>query len=207
MSEDEMLAKQLTMNLSQTTERTQSISSDTAYDLELISRIAAKEENALHELYLVYGQRLYTYALCLTSDHAQAEDVVQDTLEAVWRSAGSYRGDGRLIAWLLRIIHHTASKSLRHRLIPISEEMEDNLFAEEPQPEEQAQSNEQSRLIRQGLRQLSPEHRLVLELVFYQGLNLNEIAEVCHCPIGTVKSRLSYARQQLRGVMSRMEEI
>lgn len=202
-----MLARQLTMNLSQATERIQSISMDVAHDLELISRIAAKDEHALQELYLVYGQRLYTYALCLTSDHAQAEDVVQDTLETVWRSATSYRGDGRLIAWLLRIIHHIAIKSLRHRSIPISEEMEDNIFADEPQPEEQAQANEQSRLIRQGLRQLSPEHRMVLELVFYQGLSLNEIAEVCHCPIGTVKSRLSYARQQLRGVISRMEEL
>jgi RNA polymerase sigma-70 factor (ECF subfamily) len=207
MSEDKMLAKQLTMNLSQTTERTQSISTDVINDLELMTRVAAKEERALRELYLLYGQRMYAYALCLTSDHAQAEDVVQDTLEVVWKSAETYRGEGRLIAWLMRIVHHTAHKSLRHLSIPISEEMEDNLFADEPQPEEQTQSNEQSRLIRQGLRQLSPEHRMVLELVFYQGLSLKEIAEVCSCPIGTIKSRLSYARQQLRGVLSRMEEI
>ncbi|MEN6435569.1 MAG: sigma-70 family RNA polymerase sigma factor [Anaerolineaceae bacterium] len=202
-----MLAKQLTMNLSQTTRRTQSKSAELACDLELVRRIVAKEECALHELYTMYGQRLYSYALCLTADPALAEDVVQDTLEAVWHSAKSYRGEGRLIAWLMKIIHHTVSKSLRHRPMPISEEMESNLYADEPLPEDQTQSNEQTALIRQGLKKLSPEHRMVLELVFYQGLSLKEIADVCNCPVGTIKSRLSYARQQLRGVLSRMEEI
>jgi RNA polymerase sigma-70 factor (ECF subfamily) len=47
----------------------------------------------------------------------------------------------------------------------------------------------------------------VLELVFYQGLTLQEVAEVCNCPLGTVKSRLSYARRHLRGVLSRSEEV
>ena len=47
----------------------------------------------------------------------------------------------------------------------------------------------------------------MLELVFYQGLTLNEVAEVCSCPLGTVKSRLSYARRHLRGVLNRGEEV
>ncbi|MBK8421088.1 MAG: hypothetical protein IPL17_20185 [Anaerolineales bacterium] len=56
------------------------------------------------------------------------------------------------------------------------------------------------------MQSLSPEHRAVLELIFYQGLSLNEAAAVLKCPVGTVKSRLSYARQHLRGVLSRSEE-
>jgi RNA polymerase sigma-70 factor (ECF subfamily) len=46
-----------------------------------------------------------------------------------------------------------------------------------------------------------------LELIFYQGMSLNEAAEICGCPLGTIKSRLSYARQHLRGILSRTEEI
>jgi RNA polymerase sigma-70 factor (ECF subfamily) len=57
--------------------------------------------------------------------------------------------------------------------------------------------------VREALRHLSPEHREVLELVFYQGLSQKEIAQVCKCPLGTVKSRLNYARQQLRGILTR----
>jgi RNA polymerase sigma-70 factor (ECF subfamily) len=180
---------------------------DLQQDIELVRRIAVRDDTALRELYAAYGQRLYVYALRLTGDHAQAEDVVQDALVAVWRSAKSFRGDGRLLAWLLGIVHHTAVKSLRRRSIPISDEMEASLPATGPLPEETIQIGEQARRVQQGLQSLSPEHRAVLELIFYQSLSLKEAAEVCGCPVGTIKSRLSYAREQLRGVLIRAEEI
>ncbi|NMC78542.1 MAG: sigma-70 family RNA polymerase sigma factor [Chloroflexi bacterium] len=176
------------------------------HDLELMQRLAAGEEAALHELYAAYGQRLYAYALRLTDDPALAEDVVQEVLVVAWRTAAKYRGEGRLLAWLLGITHNHAFKALRHRPVPISDEMETTLPAAADPPEEQAQAGEQARWVRQGLKHLSPEHRSVLELVFYQGLSLEEVAQVCHCPLGTVKSRLSYARQQLRGVLSRRDK-
>jgi RNA polymerase sigma-70 factor (ECF subfamily) len=56
------------------------------------------------------------------------------------------------------------------------------------------------------MQSLSPEHRAVLDLVFYQALSLHEAAQVLNIPVGTVKSRLSYAREHLRGVLSRTEE-
>ncbi len=177
------------------------------HDLDLVQRIAAADEAALHELYTTYGQRLYAYALRLTGDPAEAEDVTQDALVVVWHSAGKFRSEGRLIAWLLGIVHHIAIKSLRHRSIPISEEMEAGLRSVDPAPEERVQASEQNEWIRQGLEKLSPEHRAVLELVFYQGLSLQETAQVCGCPVGTVKSRLSHARLQLRGVLSRTEDL
>ena len=179
---------------------------DLQQDIALVERIAAKDESALRELYAVYGQRLYAYALRLTEDPAQAEDVLQDTLVTVWHSAKKFRGEGRLLAWLLGIVHHTALKFLRHRPNSISEEMENSLPATDLLPEEQIQINEQSEWVRRGLHSLSSDHRVVLELVFYQGLSLEEIAQVCGCPVGTVKSRLSYARRQLRGVLSRTEK-
>lgn len=171
-------------------------------DLELTQRIAGRDEAALRELYAAYGQRLYAYALRLTGEPALADDVVQDTLVVVWRTAGRYQGRGRLIAWLLGIVHHTASKTWRRRSIFLSAEIEETLPALSASPEEQAQADERARLVRQGLQSLSPEQRAVLELVFYQGLSLAEVAQVCRCPLGTVKSRLSYARQRLRGILS-----
>jgi RNA polymerase sigma-70 factor (ECF subfamily) len=176
-------------------------------DLELIRRIAAREDAALRELYAAYGPRLYAYALRLTGDPAGAEDVVQDALVTTWKSAGRFRGEGRVLAWLLGIVHHTAMKSLRHRSQPISDEMEDQLPDAGPTPEEQAQASEQASILRRGLQSLSPEHRAVLELVFYQHLSLEEAATVCGCPLGTIKSRLSYARQHLRGLLSRTEDV
>ena len=183
------------------------IMTDLQQEIELVHRIADKNEHALREIYAVYGQRLYAYALRLTSDHDQAEDVVQDALVAIWHSAKRFRGEGRLLAWLLGIVHHTAMKSLRRRSNPITDQIETSLPDTGPLPEQRVQAKEQSAWIQTGLQKLSPEHRAVLELVFYQGLSLKETAQVCDCPVGTVKSRLSYARRQLRGVLSRTEEI
>jgi RNA polymerase sigma-70 factor (ECF subfamily) len=177
------------------------------HDVELVRRIAAKEDQALRELYAAYGQRMYAYALRLTNDPAQAEDVVQDALVAAWRSADRFRGEGRVVAWLLGIVHHIALKAIRHESQPISEAMEETLAAPEPLPEERLQTDEQAQWVRQGLQSLSANHRAVLELVFYQGLSLIEVARVCKCPVGTVKSRLSYARQHLRGVLSRSPQV
>jgi RNA polymerase sigma-70 factor, ECF subfamily len=172
-------------------------------DVELVQRILTGDEAALHEIYAVYGQRMYAYAVRLTDDLALAQDIVQETLVTVWRTAGRYRGEGRLLAWLLGIVHNLAFKAIRHRPLPITDEMEEIWAAGCDSPEEQLQAIEQAHWVRQGLKDLSAEHRAVLELVFYQGLSLEEVAQVCSCPTGTVKSRLSYARQYLRRVLSR----
>jgi len=136
-----MLANLLVKEFITTTSKVQALTVDEAHDHDLVQRIAAKDEAALQELYWVYGQRLVAYALRLTGDPAQADDVVQDALVAVWQTAGKFRGDGRLLAWLLGIVHHTAVKSLRRRFTPISEEMEAVLPATDPMPEERVQTS------------------------------------------------------------------
>src|SRR5512138_979126 len=88
-------------------------------DLDLIRRMARGDENALREIYATYGQRLYVYALRLTNDPATAEDVTQETLVIAWRTARNFRGEGRLLAWLLGIVHHGALKTLRHTSQPL----------------------------------------------------------------------------------------
>lgn len=186
-------------------QETQAVMTQPVDDLDLIRRMQAGDDDAVRDLYARYGQRLYAYALRLTNDPAAAEDVVQTTLVTAWQTVHKFRGEGRLIAWLLGIVHHTAMKSLRHMHQPL-DAMEDTVSGNQPTPEDQAEVDETKRWVRQGLNSLSVEHRAVLELVFYQGLSLDEVAKVCNCPLGTVKSRLSYARQHLRGILSRTEE-
>ena len=119
------------------------------YDLDLIRRMASGDENAMRELYAAYGQRLFAYALRLTDDRATAEDVTQETLVVAWRTAGRFRGEGRLIAWLLGIVHHTAMKALRHASAsqPL-DELEETAPASHASPEEQAQAEEMKRWVR-----------------------------------------------------------
>ncbi len=181
----------------------QSMSFDDTTDSGLVRRMAAGEEAALGELYAVYGQRMLAYARRITGDSSHAEDVVQEALIAAWKSAPRYRGEGRVIAWLLGIVHNLAFKSLRHRTGPITPAMEQTLDSGETPPEERVQEGDQRRWLRKALELLTPEHREVLELTFYQELSLKEIARVCGCPLGTVKSRLSHARGQLEGLLKR----
>ena len=176
-------------------------------DVSLIKRIAAQDDAAMRELHALYGQRMMAYALNLTQNGAMAEDVVQDSLIAVWRSAGRFRREGRVIAWLLGIVHHTAMKALRHPHQPLSEGMAEMLVAADPSPEEQVEVDERAAWVRRGLQSLSPNHRAALELVFYQGMSLADAADVCGCPLGTIKSRLSYARRYLRDVLSSIPQV
>jgi RNA polymerase sigma-70 factor (ECF subfamily) len=173
-------------------------------DLILMRRIASGDEAALQELYATFGQRLYAYALRLTVDPATAEDVVQESLVAVWQGARRFRGDGRVLTWLLGIVHHKALNAIRGTRRWVDEPEEGaELPGGDPLPDEAFVQREQRRSVRAGLAQLSPEHRAVLELVFYQGLSLKEASEVCNCPVGTIKSRLNYAKSHLRGVLAR----
>ena len=175
-------------------------------DLDLIRRMQAGDDDAVRDLYAQYGQRLYAYALRLTNDPATAEDVTQNTLVTAWQTAKNFRAEGRLIAWLLGIVHHTAMKAIRNRANYLDDVAEESIREDQPSPEEQAQVKDERRWVRQGMQSLSPEHRAVLELIFYQELTLNEVAQVLGVPLGTVKSRLSYARTHLRGVLARTEE-
>lgn len=172
-------------------------------DEELLRHITRGNSLAFNCLYEHYGQRLYAYALRLTENPAQAEDILQESMLIVWRKAATYRGEGSVKAWLLSIIRNKCMQLFRQKPTE-SIEGSDLDFADEAIPMEKdiSQQDERSR-VREALQRLSPEHREVLELVFYQGLNQKEVAQVCRCPVGTVKSRLSYARQQLRGILSR----
>ncbi|MFZ6029016.1 MAG: RNA polymerase sigma factor [Chloroflexota bacterium] len=171
-------------------------------ETDLLQRIAHGDEDALRQLYAAYGQRMFAFALRLTGDSALAEDVTQDSLVAIWQGAGRYRQKSRALTWVLGIVHHKALNAVRGRA-SVSVETMIEMPDPAPLPDEHASQNEQCRLLQAGLQHLPLEQRSVLELVFYQGLSLEEAAQVCGCPVGTIKSRLNYAKAALRGVLHR----
>jgi len=106
----------------------------------------------------------------------------------------------------LGIVHHTALKALRNNPHYLEDVGAESISENQPSPEEQAQVKDEKHWVRKGIQSLSSDHRAVLELIFYQSLTLNEAAQVLNIPVGTVKSRLSYARNHLRSVLARTEE-
>ena len=170
----------------------------------LVRRMAEGDEGALRALYASHGRRLYAFALRLTEHPATAEEVLQDSLLAAWQGARSYRGEARVTTWLLGIVHRQALNATRRkRLYTAPLEEASDLADGTAGPEARAEAADRRRALQAALGGLSREHRAVVELVLYQGLSLAEAAQVCGCPVGTVKSRLSYARAHLRKSLGR----
>ncbi len=173
-------------------------------DADLVRRLAAGEEAALADLYARYGRRLYVYAYRLTGGEARAEEVLQDSLLAAWQAAPRFRGEAKVATWLLGIVHHQALNATRRKRLPVTELDEAAAAVDEAAwPDRRVEAVDRQRVLRAALDALSPEHRQVLDLVFYQGLPLAEVARVRGCPVGTVKSRLSYAKVRLRAALER----
>ncbi len=176
-------------------------------DLQTIRRIAAGDREALTELYLRYHQPLFRYLLQLTPDHGLAEELLQDTLVAVWRSARGFEGRSSVQTWLLGIARRQAHNTLRQRGAPLADAAElDTLPATEPGPEASALASAARAELAGAFTQLAAVHREVLALTFVEGLSYQQIARVLGVPVGTVKSRLSNARRALRTLLdTRME--
>jgi RNA polymerase sigma-70 factor (ECF subfamily) len=176
-------------------------------DSELVDRLRDGDEGALRDLYVSYGRRLFALALRLTGSADRAEDVVQNSLLAAWRAMRSYRGDGSLLAWLLGIVHNQALNAIRRKALPtVGIGEADAVHAASDQlPDVCLEAREREGAVRCAMGGLTAEHRMVLDLVFYQGLSLAETARVCGCPEGTIKSRLHAAKAKLRRALSARE--
>jgi RNA polymerase sigma-70 factor (ECF subfamily) len=182
----------------------QSAASEREPDALLLEQIAGGDEGALEALFERYGDRLYAYLLGILRDESAAQDVLQETLIAIWKQAGSYRGEGRAIAWAFGIARNKALRAYRVREnLPLDEEAENTTQTNSGDPERQAQLQQRREALRQGLNALAPQYREVLDLFFLHDMQLKEIAAICKIPLGTVKSRLNHARRELKNTLAR----
>ena len=170
-----------------------------ATDRALLARIAQGDERAFATLYRRYHVPLYNYLLRLIHRGTVAEELLQDTFLAVWEGAAGFRGQAKVKTWLFRIAHHRAVSWLRRKREAFTHDGELPDHPVPPQTEAQAMTSWRVEQLRAALDKLTPEHRAVLELAFFHEMSYAEIAEVLGCPLGTVKSRMSYARRILTG--------
>ena len=178
-----------------------------ADDAQLIERIARGDRQALSELYTRYQRSLFSYLLQLTPDYGLAEELLQDTLVAVWKSARSFEGRSSVLTWLIGIARRQAHNTLRQRKLPLADESEmEGLAATEPEPEAFTLASIARNELAQAFRQLAPLHREVLVLVFVYELSYQETSAILDVPVGTVKSRICNARRALRAALDAREE-
>jgi RNA polymerase sigma-70 factor (ECF subfamily) len=171
-------------------------------DTELIARIARGDRSALETLYARHQSALLTYLLHLTSDHGVAEELLQDTLVAVWKNAGGFAGRSSVGAWLFGIARRRAYKRLRRYEPPLlALDLADDVADTAPSPEAALLASADSAEIAQAVTRLAAPHQEVLLLTFVHQLSYAEIADVLGVPLGTVKSRLNHAKRALRHLL------
>jgi RNA polymerase sigma-70 factor (ECF subfamily) len=171
---------------------------DTFSDDVLIERIANGDQLAMRTLYARHRVAIYRWLLRLVGDETSAEDLLSDVFLDVWRKATSFQGRSSVSTWLLAIARHKALSARRRRadgeldnaLAPMLVDPADN-------PELVLQKKSRENLLRHCLAQLSPQHSEVIDLAYYHGKSIKEIAAIVGINEATVKSRAFYARKKL----------
>lgn len=173
-------------------------------DGSLVEHLRQGDLEALGVLYERHRLQVFRVALAITHDHDLAEDVLQEAFLRINHYADRIDTRLPLAPWLYRVtvnLSCTAIKRPSRWLVPL-EGLIDRLIAPaQSAPEPCAEVNEVRRAVQAAVDALPESHRIVVVLYYLSELSLKEIAEVLNCPVGTVKSRLHYARESLRSAL------
>ena len=160
----------------------------TVSDGDLIGRVARRDANAFEALYRRYARPVFGLALRRLGDRMNAEDAVQDTFAAIWRSARTYKPErGAGAPWLYAVARNAIVDRCRSRSEPPGEGPE--LPSDEPTPAERAETSYTAWRVHRALETLGQSEREVIELAYYGGLSQSEVADYLNIPLGTVKTR------------------
>jgi RNA polymerase sigma-70 factor, ECF subfamily len=169
-------------------------------DGDLIRRVARRDGSAFETLYHRFARPVFGLALRRLGDRMRAEDAVQETFAAVWRSARTYRPDrGAGAPWLYAVARNAIVDRSRSKSEPPGEAPD--LPSTEPGPDERAEASYTSWRVHRALESLSSNERDVIELAYYGGLSQSEVADFLGIPLGTVKTRTRAALGRLADLL------
>jgi RNA polymerase sigma-70 factor, ECF subfamily len=176
----------------------QAAAREASSDEELIRRIADGEQLAMRTLFARHRVALYRWLLRLVGDEAVAEDLLSEVFLDVWRQAAAFEARASVSTWLLAIARYKALSARRRRTdVELDERIASTVADPADDPERVLQKKNRAQLLRHSLGRLSPEHGEVIDLVYYHGRSVREVAEIVGVPEATVKTRMFYARKRL----------
>jgi RNA polymerase sigma-70 factor (ECF subfamily) len=203
-----------TGNKLQSHEPTQSsTAANSAGEQELVKGARLGDLSAYDELVRRYQERIYATIYHMTSNHEDANDLAQETFIKAFQALKSFKGGSSFYTWIYRIAVNKTINFLKQRKNRAQMSLDDLDFSTEHDPDLVALVSEKTprrevnlaelqEELNAAMQKLSDPHRLVVTLHDVQGLSHEEIAKIMDCNIGTVRSRLFYARQQLQGYLS-----
>jgi RNA polymerase sigma-70 factor (ECF subfamily) len=176
----------------------------TTSDEVLIGRIATGDRLAMQVLFARHHVRVYRFVLRLVRNEATAEDLISEVFLDVWRQAGKFEGRSQVSTWLLSIARFKALSAMRKRTDQeLDDETAEAVVDNSDDPEVSLAKKDKGEVLRQCLTALSPEHREIIDLVYYHEKSVDEVAAIVGIPEATVKTRMFYARKKLADVLKR----
>jgi len=170
---------------------------------------------AFDELVTKHRGRVYAMIQNMVKNEADAWDLSQEVFVKVWKALPKFEARAQFSTWMYRITHNVVYDWMRKRKIDTAGELDDNLLNREQiatgalatpgqseRPDKAMENQELRGRIEEALAKISPEHREVVLLREVQGLDYKEIADALDCSIGTVMSRLFYARKKLQALLT-----
>ena len=183
-------------------------------ELDLVKRCQKGDSEAFDELVTRYRTRVFGMVYNMVHSEQDAWDLAQDSFLKAWKSIGRFRGKSSFYTWLYRIVMNVTIDWVRKKQIKgTGAEFDDAIQLREidpasktvPKPDALPSENMERGEIRgqidRAIAQLSPEHRAVILMKEIDGMQYHEIAEALGCSIGTVMSRLFYARKKLQNLL------
>ena len=192
---------------------------ETTAEAELVRSARAGDVAAFEALYRAYGDRIYNFAKRVTGSAEDARDLTQETFVRAWNSLPKLREDGTFSVWLHRIAlnrcRDVLKKHRREGTVSLDcpqtddegQEMQTQLQSDLPGLEEALFEGEMQGAVRRAVDSLGEEHRLVVTMHHFEGLDVESVAKILNVPRGTVMSRLSRAREALRRKLSGYIEV
>jgi RNA polymerase sigma-70 factor (ECF subfamily) len=179
----------------------QAAAPETSSDEMLITRIAHGDQLAMRTLFGRHRVLLYRWLLRLVRDEALAEDLLSDVFLDVWRQAAAFEARSSVSTWLLAIARYKALSAPRRRT---DAELDEKVASADTadDPEVVLRKKTQAELLRRSLTCLSPEHGEVIDLVYFHGKSVKEVAEIVGVTEATVTTRMFYARKKLADLVA-----
>src|SRR5262245_10448764 len=174
------------------------LSAPAASDEILLERIAQGDRLALRALYARHHVKVFRFVLRLVRNEAAAQGLISEVFLDVWRQADRFEGRSAPSTWILAIARFKALSAVRRRKeAELDEEAAEAIEDQADTPEVALQKKDKGEILRQCLTKLSPDHREIIDLVYYHEKSVEEVAEIVDIPPNTVKTRMFYARKKL----------
>ncbi len=176
------------------------------FDNALMAGVVNGNKDAMNQIYKNYVPALNGFVRLFLADPNDVADIIHDTMLDVWRKADRFEGRSSLKTWIFSIAKNKSiDRNRKHSRIDYTDENAD-IEDETLIADDVLAVSQQANIVREAVAQLKPDHRRAIHLSFFEDLTYKEIAEIEGCPVGTIKTRILYAKRSLYHILQGLEK-